>query len=46
MWSNDYPHTVTQFPESQRYIEEIFKGVPENEKRMMVCDNARRVYKL
>jgi predicted TIM-barrel fold metal-dependent hydrolase len=46
MWSNDYPHSVTQFPESQRYIEELFRGVPDDEKRMMISENARRLYKL
>jgi predicted TIM-barrel fold metal-dependent hydrolase len=46
MWSNDYPHTVTQFPESRRYIDEMFTGVPEDEKRMMISENARRIYKL
>jgi predicted TIM-barrel fold metal-dependent hydrolase len=44
LWSSDYPHYDSNWPESRRVIEEHFEGVPEAERRLMVCDNARRIY--
>ena len=46
MWSTDYPHHRHDWPYSRKVIEESFIGVPEAEKRRMVCDNARELYKL
>ena len=46
MWSNDYPHHRHDWPYSRRVIEESMGGVPEHEKRRMICDNARELYKL
>jgi len=46
MWSNDYPHHRHDWPYSRRIIEESMVGVPEAEKRRMICDNARELYKL
>jgi predicted TIM-barrel fold metal-dependent hydrolase len=46
MWSNDYPHHRHDWPYSRRIIEESMGGVPEVEKRRMICDNARALYKL
>lgn len=44
MWASDYPHTDTTWPESKQVIDKTFEGVPEAEKRKMVCDNAVRLY--
>ncbi len=44
MWASDYPHTDATWPESQKVIEEHFAGVPENDKRKMVCTNAQGLY--
>jgi predicted TIM-barrel fold metal-dependent hydrolase len=46
MWSNDYPHHRHDWPYSRRIIEESMVGVPAAEKRRMICDNARELYKL
>jgi predicted TIM-barrel fold metal-dependent hydrolase len=46
MWSTDYPHHRHDWPYSRRVIEESFGGVPEEEKRAMVCENARSMYRL
>lgn len=46
LWSSDYPHSVTLFPESRKYIDAMFAGVPEEEKQMMLSGNARRLYKI
>lgn len=44
MWSSDYPHSETTFPNSLAVIERDFVGVPEEDVRKIVCDTARRVY--
>jgi predicted TIM-barrel fold metal-dependent hydrolase len=44
MWSSDYPHSDSTWPNSQAVLSEHFAGVPEQEKRMIVCENAARLY--
>jgi predicted TIM-barrel fold metal-dependent hydrolase len=44
MWSSDYPHTVSTWPNSREVVERDFKGVPESEKRQIVRENAARLY--
>ena len=46
MWSTDYPHHRHDWPYSRRVIEESMAGVPEDEKRRMICDTAKALYKL
>lgn len=46
MWSSDYPHSETTFPESQACMDRDFAGVPEAERRVIVCDRARRIFKV
>ena len=44
MWASDYPHTDTTWPESKKVIDDSFAGIPAADKRMMVCDNAAKLY--
>jgi predicted TIM-barrel fold metal-dependent hydrolase len=44
MWSSDYPHTVSTWPHSREVVERDFKGVPEGDKRLIVRENAARLY--
>jgi predicted TIM-barrel fold metal-dependent hydrolase len=44
MWSSDYPHSETTFPNSQDMIDRLFKGVPEEDKAEIICKRAQRVY--
>lgn len=46
MWSTDFPHPVTSWPDSQDVIDKAFAGVPDDERRKMVCDNAAHVWGL
>jgi predicted TIM-barrel fold metal-dependent hydrolase len=46
MWSSDYPHSETTWPNSRALIGEWFAGVPEDETRQIVRDNARAFYGL
>ncbi|CAN7314718.1 amidohydrolase family protein [Phenylobacterium sp. LjRoot225] len=44
MWSSDYPHSETTFPNSHDVIARDFAGVPDEDIREIVCERARRVY--
>ena len=46
MWSTDYPHTGTDWPNSRVTIERVFRGVERAVVRRMLHDNARRLYRL
>lgn len=46
MWSTDYPHPVTSWPNSQKVIDETFAGVPAPQRELMLSGNARRVWNL
>jgi predicted TIM-barrel fold metal-dependent hydrolase len=46
MWSSDYPHPVTSFPNSHKIVDEVFAGVPGAERELMVSGNAKRVWNL
>ena len=44
MWSSDYPHSETTFPNSRDVIARDFVGVPDAEIRQIVAERARRLY--
>ncbi len=44
MWSNDYPHTDSTWPNSQEVIAREFEGVPEGAKRNILAENCRTLY--
>jgi predicted TIM-barrel fold metal-dependent hydrolase len=46
MWSSDYPHTDTTWPDSKKYIEESLAGVPADERQKILAGNAVKVYAL
>lgn len=46
LWSTDYPHPVTSWPRSQEVIEEQFRSVSDEDRRLMLCGNAERVWGL
>jgi predicted TIM-barrel fold metal-dependent hydrolase len=46
MWSTDFPHPATTWPNSQDFVARNFEGVPEDETQLMVCGNAARAYGL
>jgi predicted TIM-barrel fold metal-dependent hydrolase len=45
MWSSDYPHSETTYPDSLAVIERIFKGVPEADKAEIIGGRAKRVFR-
>ncbi|MQF70131.1 amidohydrolase [SAR202 cluster bacterium AD-804-J14_MRT_500m] len=46
MWGSDYPHTESTYPRSVETVTRILDGIPEDEKRKILRDNAVRVYGL
>ena len=46
MWSSDYPHPVTAWPNSRKIVSEQFSGVPAAERELIVSGNAARVWGL
>ena len=44
MWSSDYPHSETTFPNSRSIILRDFEGVPVDATREIICGIARRLY--
>lgn len=40
LWGSDYPHFEGAFPDSQRWVEKLFAGVPGDEAMKIVHDNA------
>lgn len=46
MWQSDYPHTTSTYPDSWKYVERTLQGVPEEERRKILYENAIRVYRL
>ncbi len=46
MWSSDYPHPVSSWPNSQSTVERIFAGVSEDDRDLVCYTNAARVWNL
>jgi len=46
LWSTDYPHPVTSWPDSRALVEQQFAGVPAAERELILSGNALRVWNL
>ena len=46
MWSTDYPHPVTSWPNSRKIVEEQFDGIPADERERTPSGNAARIWSL
>jgi predicted TIM-barrel fold metal-dependent hydrolase len=46
LWSTDYPHSGTDWPNSSVSIESLFRGLPRDEVKRFLHDNCRRLYGL
>ena len=46
MWSSDYPHPVTSWPNSHAIVEEQLGGLPAHERELVVSGTAKRVWNL
>jgi predicted TIM-barrel fold metal-dependent hydrolase len=46
MWSTDYPHSGSDWPDSRITLERVFRGVPQDEVKKMLHDNCKALYHL
>ena len=46
MWGNDFPHSAGDWPNSKRVIEDMFSGVPQDERQKILVDNAVEFFHL
>ena len=46
MWSTDYPHSGTDWPNSRITMDRQFRGLPLDEVRKLVHTNARELYRV
>jgi predicted TIM-barrel fold metal-dependent hydrolase len=46
MWSTDFPHVVTRWPNSLKVLDSQMTAVPSDEKRKMAADNAIKFFHL
>jgi predicted TIM-barrel fold metal-dependent hydrolase len=46
MWSTDYPHSGSDWPDSRITLERVFRGVPRDEVKKMLHDNCKALYRL
>jgi len=46
MWESDFPHISSVYPDSWRLVEETLQGVPDEDRRKMLWENAVKLYSL
>jgi len=46
MWGNDFPHHDSIWPNARRVLDEIFEGVPEDDRQAMTAGNMAALYGL
>jgi predicted TIM-barrel fold metal-dependent hydrolase len=44
LWGSDFPHAESTWPKSTEFLDRIFKGTTEEERRKITCDNAARMF--
>ena len=44
LWGSDFPHAESTWPQSQQFLDRIFAGVPEEDRRKITADNAAKMF--
>ena len=44
MWGSDYPHTDSTWPCSNEVLDELFDGIPMEDRTKITCDNVKALY--
>jgi predicted TIM-barrel fold metal-dependent hydrolase len=44
LWGSDYPHMESTFPRSRAILDDIFAGVPEEDRTKITCSNTAEYY--
>jgi predicted TIM-barrel fold metal-dependent hydrolase len=45
LWGNDFPHAESTWPKSQEFLDRIFAGTPEDDRRKITSDNAAKLFR-
>jgi predicted TIM-barrel fold metal-dependent hydrolase len=45
MWSSDYPHSETTYPNSQEMIDRLFAGIPDHDRRAIIGGTAKKLFR-
>jgi predicted TIM-barrel fold metal-dependent hydrolase len=46
LWSTDFPHPATTWPNSRAIVDKQFTGIPDDERELICSGNAARIYNL
>jgi uncharacterized protein len=46
MWESDFPHVASFYPRSRESVERVLEGVPLEDRRRLLYENAVRVYRI
>jgi uncharacterized protein len=46
LWSTNFPQGTSTWPNTREVISRCFEGIPDNERRQVLTDNAAKLYKL
>ncbi|HEY3306394.1 MAG TPA: amidohydrolase family protein [Candidatus Binatia bacterium] len=46
MWESDFPHVASYYPRSWQEVERVLEGVPPDDRRKVLYENALRVYRI
>ncbi|MEE9284519.1 MAG: amidohydrolase family protein, partial [Dehalococcoidia bacterium] len=46
MWESDFPHSICNWPNSWKVVDEITKGIQPATRQKILADNAAKLYKL
>jgi predicted TIM-barrel fold metal-dependent hydrolase len=44
LWGSDFPHAESTWPQSKQFLDRIFDGVPEEDRRKITSDNAAKLF--
>ena len=44
MWGSDYPHTDSTWPCSNEVLDELFEGIPDEDRAKITSDNVKALY--
>jgi predicted TIM-barrel fold metal-dependent hydrolase len=44
LWSTDFPHPATTWPNSHQIVDRQFANIPDQERQLICSGNAARIY--
>jgi len=45
LWGNDFPHAESTWPKSREFLDRIFAGAPDADRKKITADNAARLFR-